>query len=350
MKKIINPAMCLLLTIISVFPLYAYAQAEDFSAMRVIRIAYPKEIQINSHIGQVLLRTNILKKNGLNGRITGIIYGGSIMKAMGSDEIDVAFTSEFPTVKALGNGLPATIIATIGSLGRVGIIVLADSQIFSTRDLKNKKIGVMFDSTPYHALLIMLKTSGLVPGEDVTVLNIERSKLGRVLLEKEVDAIATLEPGVEYFIQKKQCRLIQDRQYFSVVIMRNSFIEKNLPDAVNFINALKEAAFFMGTHKDLVNKWFVEVTGFDLDPQILKNAVRFNSNYSKVKEISDVDIALNDNFLKMLVESAEFIAAEQVNPKAVDINKAVNPQLKAQAGIKIRKNSYNVSAVEMINK
>jgi ABC-type nitrate/sulfonate/bicarbonate transport system substrate-binding protein len=346
MKKLINSGICSIIIIAASFLCFAPDNTAALDGQS-IRIAYPIETLINGHVGQVLLKTDILEKNGLKGQITNFLYSGTAMQDLISDKTDVVFTSEIPAIKALSKGLRATIIATFGSLGRTGVIVLGDSSVLNIRDLKNRKIGVMFDSTAYHNLVKMLKAAGLVPDKNVTVLNVERNELSRVLLKKQVDAIAVLEPGVDYYIRKNKCRLLQDIQYFSVIIMSDSFIKQNPKAAINFINALKEAIFFMATHKGLVNRWFADESGFDLET--INSCAEFNVNYINAKEISDVDIALNKNFLIMLKKNADFAFALKTTPNKVEINRAIKPLLETEAKKKIKKSSYNASAVIVFN-
>lgn len=342
MRKIISG----ILSGILIFTILHLCYAADKSKT-LIRIAYPTATLINGQIGQVLLRTNILEKNNLNGEVTGFLYGPPMMEALVSNKVDVAFTSEVPATLPLAKGHKATIIATLGSLGRSAIMVLPDSPVKQTRDLKGKKIGIPFGSSPHRNLLVMLKAAGLTSGKDVEVLNIGRDEVASVLLKGGVDAITTWDPAVEQYRQKNKFKIIEAQEYFSVVIMNNEFIEKNPEGAIGFLTALKEAVLFMATHKDEVNKWFGEISR--LDPEIIKICSNFNSNYCNVKKISDVDIALSDDFLKKMKESAEFTATQKLVPQEADILKAINPQLRLGAEKKLDDNTYDPSRVTITN-
>jgi ABC-type nitrate/sulfonate/bicarbonate transport system substrate-binding protein len=342
-RKLINAMLIGFLVLITSCLCYATDEQKD-TQKALIRIAYPTATLINGQIGQVLLRTNILEKNNLASEVTGFQYGPPMMEALISGKVDVAFTSEVPATLALAQGQKATIIATFGSLGRSAIMVLADSPVRSTRDLKGKKVGVPFGSSPHRNLLGMLETAGLIPDKDVFVLNIGRDELAALLLKGDVDAIAAWDPAVEQYRQKNKFKIIESKDFFSVVIMNNEFIEKNPEATVNFITALKEAVLFMATHKDEVNKWFSEVSR--IDAEIIKVCSAFNSNYRDVNKIGDVDISMSGKFLSALIESAEFTAAQKMASSKPNILNAINGRLCLEGAKKMDDTKYDVKTIK----
>jgi len=345
-KKIISGLIIGILTLVTFQ--FSYAAAELNETKKIpIRIAYPTATLTNGQIGQVLLRTNILEKNNLEAKITGFQYGPPMMEALISDKVDVAFTSEVPASLPLSKGHKATIIATFGHLGRGAIMVLEDSPVKQTSDLKGKKVGVPFGSSPHRNLLGMLRKAGLKPGEDVQVLNVGRDEVAPGLIKGGIDAIMIWDPAVEQYRQKNNFKIIEAEPFYSVVIMNDKFIERYPQGVIDFIKSLKEAMFFWVTHKDEVNKWFGEISR--LDSEIIKICSEVNLNYRKAKKISNIDIALSDDFLDMMKKSAEFTATQKVVPR-FDILKAVNPQLQEEAAKKLDDNAYVASEVIIVEK
>ncbi len=340
MKKIISLMVMVCFLIIGKFN-YAGAQVLE-QKKTTIRIAYPTATLVNGQIGQVLLKTNILERNNLKGRVEGFQYGPPMMEALVSDKVDVAFTSEVPASLPLSKGYGATIIATFGHLGRGAIMVLDNSPVKKTGDLNDKKVGVPFGSSPHRNLLGMLRKAGLKPGVDVEVLNVGRDEIAPTLLKEGVSAIMTWDPAVEQYRQKNKFRIIEAEPFYSVVIMNNKYIEQYPEAAVNFIKALKEAVFYWATHKNRVDGWFSEISR--LDPEIIQICSDFNLNYKNVKKISDVDIALSEDFLEMMKRSAEFTAEQQMIPQ-FDITKAVNPELKKVTAEKLNDANYDPSGI-----
>jgi ABC-type nitrate/sulfonate/bicarbonate transport system substrate-binding protein len=287
------------------------------SAPVTIRIAYPTGTLINGHIGQVLLKTDILKKHGFVAEVTGFQYGPPMMEALLGNKVDVAFTSEVPATLALGKGLPAKIIASFGSLGRGALMVTKDSSAKSILDLKGKKIGVPFGSSPHRNLLGMLKKTGLKPGKDVEVLNIGRDELAAVAVKKSVDAIVAWDPAAEQLCQKEGFRIIEAGEYYSVTVMSTAYLEKNKKHIAAFFAALQEAVYYMATHKAEADTWFAEVSR--LDPGIIALCATFNENYRTVKKMSDVKISLTDTFIAVMQDSVAFTVEQKLLPTAFDI-------------------------------
>jgi ABC-type nitrate/sulfonate/bicarbonate transport system substrate-binding protein len=311
----------------------------------LIRVAFPTATLINGHIGQILARTDILERNNLQGEVTGFQYGPPMMEALISDKVDVAFTSEVPATLPLAKGHPATIIASFGSLGRSAVMVLPDSPIKNIKDLKGKKIGVPFGSSPHRNLIGMLKAAGLTVNKDITVLNIGKDELAAILLKGEIDAITIWDPAVEQYIQKNKFRIVNSKDYSSVVIMNNKFIKDN-PEAVNnFITAIKQAIMFVTANKETVNKWFSEASR--LDPAIIDLCAKSNYNYSNVKKISDVNIALTNDFIKMMKDSAEFTFVQGMVSSTLDVSKVINPKLREEAEKKLKDDTFDVSKVNI---
>lgn len=302
---------------------HLYAQG---SAPVQIRIAYPTGTLINGHIGQVLLKTDILKKFGFTAEVTGFQYGPPMMEALLGDKVDVAFTSEVPATLALGKGLQAKIIASFGSLGRGALMVTKDSFVKSILDLKGKKVGVPFGSSPHRNLLGMLKKAGLIPGKDVEVLNIGRDELGAVAVKKSVDAIVAWDPAAEQFCQKEGFRIIEAGEYYSVAIMSSAYIEKHKADIASFLAALREAVYYMATHKAEVDTWFAGISR--LDPGIIALCASFNENYRTVRKLNDVNISLTEDFISVMRDSIAFTVEQKLLPATFDVQSVLIKKLK----------------------
>lgn len=297
------------------------AEGVQTAGARDIRIAFPTATLINGQIGAVLKNTDILGKNALKGDVQGFQYGPPMMEALVADKIDVAFTSEVPATMLLAKGHPAVIIASFGSVGRSAVMVPPESTITSIKDLKGKKVGVPFGSSPHRNLLQMLTEGGLDPEKDVEVLNIGKDELAAVLLKGGVDAIAAWDPGVEQFRRKNNFKIIAAKDFFSTVVMNRSFIDKN-PEAVKaFMTSLKEAVLFMVKNKEKTNAWFAELSR--LDPEVINTCAMANLNYKNVNTLADVNIAMGDDFMQMMRQSAEFTVKYMKMPQ-VDILKSVD--------------------------
>lgn len=347
MRKIINTGILygILILIITHF---CYAQGESKDRQKVfIRIAYPAVgTLINGQVGQVLERTNILAKNGLKGEIIAFQYGPPMMEALLSGKIDVALTSEQNVVVLLSKGFPARLIASLGSAGRAGLLVSANSIIESIEDLKGKKVTTIFGSSIHRPILVWLKEADLVAGRDVELINMQGGESRIALLNGSVDAIMNWDPYIEDIIQKKKARLIREQPLKLAVIMAEDFIQRNPQAVIDFLVALKEAALYMATHKTQVNNWYSQLSR--LDPELIDRCSYFNSVYSKAKTIGDVDISLDEELIKTLEDIADFLYEYKLTDKRANIQKGIDSLLIREAEEKLRNIEYDPSRVKII--
>jgi len=311
-----------------------------------IRLAYPAVgTLINGQIGQILERTNILAKNGLEGKVVPFQYGPPMMEALLSGKIDAAFTSEQNVVVLLGRGFPARVVASFGSAGRAGLLVPIDSDIRSLEDLKGKKVTTIFGSSIHRPILAWLEEAKLIPGKDVKLINMSGGDSRAALVDGSVDAVMSWDPYIEDLIQKKKARVIKAQPLNLAVIISEDFIQKNPEGALNFLIALKESCLYMALNKDLVNNWYSQLSRLEL--KLIDKCSRFNQNYSKAKTLSDIDINMDENFIKILENIADFLFKQKLIDKKINIQDGIDTELVKEAEKKLSGIKYDSSTVEI---
>jgi sulfonate transport system substrate-binding protein len=342
MKKIIN----VILSGILIFIAFDLCYAADKSKA-LIRIAYPSVgTLVNGQVGQVLEKTDILEQNGLQGAVTAFQYGPPMMEALLSGKIDVALTSEQNVVVLLAKGFPARVIASLGSAGRLGLLVPVNSPIKSILDLKGRKVGTVFGSSAHRPILVWLKEENLIPGKDVDVINMSGGELNAALVNSSIDAIMSWDPFVEDFIQKNIARLIKAQPFSLAVIMAEDFIQKNPEAAAEFLISLKEAALYMATHKEQVNNWYSQLCRLDI--KSIDESSKFNTIYKNAKTLSDIDITPTEDFIKTLKDIADFLFTEGLTSKKADIATGVDLELIKKAEEMLSKIQYDPSMLKVI--
>jgi NitT/TauT family transport system substrate-binding protein len=111
-----------------------------------------------------------------------------------SGKVDLATAGETPIARAVVDGKPVAVVATISEIGRaIRIIARKDRAISTPNDLKGKKIGLVRGTTADFFLHTYLAVAYLNP-KDVRVVNIATEKLVDALLKGEVDAVSTWSP------------------------------------------------------------------------------------------------------------------------------------------------------------
>ena len=335
MRKIISVISVSILFFVSFSLGYAEDNPKNIQKT-LIRIAYPSAgTLVSGQVGQVLEKTDILTQNGLEGKVTAFQYGPPMMEALLSGKIDVSLTSEQNVVVLLAKGFPSHVIASLGSAGRMGLLVPFNSPVKSILDLKGKKVGTVFGSSAHRPILEWLNEANLIPGKDVEVINMSGGELNAALVNGSIDAIMSWDPYVEDFIQKKIARLVKAQLFTLAVIMSDDFIQKNPAATVDFLIALKEAALYMATHKEQVNGWYSQLCR--LDVKIIDKSSQFNDIYCKAQTLRDIDIALPGDFIQVLENIAEFLFTEGLTSKRADIKNGVDLELIKKAEEKLNK-------------
>jgi len=270
-----------------------------------IRIGYPSAgALINGQAGAILEKTDILEKNGLEGEVTPFLYGPPMQEALLAGHIDIALTSEANFVN-LAAKFPCKIIATLGSAGRIAIMVREDSPVKSVAGLKGKTITTIFGTSAHYPTVQWLQLAGLDPARDVKLLHMAAAEGRAALIKGDIDAITMWDPFVADFVRKKAARvLVYNPSFWTTVVASDEFLEKSPEAAERFLLALHEAALYMARDKGLVNGWLSKT--MNVAPAIINKGSSYNSNYAKAEKLKDIRLVPSAELLERLGQIADF--------------------------------------------
>lgn len=291
-----------------------------------IRIGCSSLTPIHCMFCEVFKRTDILKKYGLDGEITFFMYGGDQSKACKSNKIDVTFSCEVPALFHLVNCPDMRIVGTPGSLGRIALIVSKESNIFSVKDLRNKKILVHGGSSATMTIHKWLYDAGLDPGHDVELIYSGKDNIIKKLYNGKGNAIVSWDPWLEMFLERHDFRIIKERPFWSVIFISQPYMEGFPRGAIQYIAALKEALFWATNHKELVSKWVSKRSGLEMN--MVKTVMRFNENWLHPKnETRSIDFRLSQKDIKILKECNDFVKKMGHIPTDFDVTTRINLDL-----------------------
>lgn len=135
-----------------------------------------------------------LRDEGLDATFHSYISGHLGLDAVLSGKADFATAGDTPVARAVIQGKPVAIVATLCEINRAVLIVARkDRGILSPDDLKGKKIGVVAGTTADFFLQIFLTTSYINP-TDVRIVNLGAHEAVDALVRGEVDALSTWSP------------------------------------------------------------------------------------------------------------------------------------------------------------
>lgn len=295
-------------------------------ARATIRVAYPTTTLINGQIGQILERTNILKLNGLDGKIYGFTHGPPQNEALASGAVDVALTSEGPAVVGISQGIDALVIGSFGRT-RDALVVRANSPVRKPSDLKGRTIGVPYGTTPFLHLVRWLEATGLY--DKVKLVNIGPEELAAALASGSVDAVEYNEPLPTQLQVTTRARIVSHSNLAYALVMRRDFLTAHRAAAARFMAALADASLFMATHKRLVDRWFAQASR--ADAKVIRRASGHSPLYTHTRSLRHVNLGINRQFVKRLQGDADFFAKQGFVKSAANMTRASDLRLWSQA-------------------
>lgn len=310
-----------------------------------IRIGYINRVLINSHLGQTLMRTNILEKNNLSGQITNFENEVLLTSLLSAGAIDAAFISDLSGIIAIGRGFKGLIAAYIGPLGRTGLVVPANSPFKTLADLKDKQIGLAMATSAQSNLIKWFKEQSIKPS-DVKMSHFNEPSI-QLFDSKLADAVILTDPILEKHLRANQVVNISDSQYYGIVLVSTDFYNKN-PEAVyGFLSALKETFFYISTHKDVVNKWVEQVS--TIQPDLIWACSAINLFYSNTdRQINKVRLGLSEVFVNTLKNIADFAYNEKLIPAPVVMENVIDKKITEEAAKEIDPKTYKPEEIKLL--
>jgi aliphatic sulfonates family ABC transporter substrate-binding protein len=142
------------------------------------------------------IKAGLFDKQKLKVTLMPFPAGPAMLPALASNEIDMAWMGEFPSVTGYSNGLPIEILMMERlDFTNIRLVVNPATGAKSVKDLKGKKIGASVGSSSHYHLLNALAQAGLSQG-DVTVVNLPPANMPAAYVAGQIDAAFTWEPNI----------------------------------------------------------------------------------------------------------------------------------------------------------
>lgn len=285
-----------------------------------IRIGYALLTPIHCHIGEVFLRTDILKKQRLDAKLIPFLRGYEQAEAVEKGEIDVVFGSEVPAVLTLSKNPYMRIVGTPGQLGRNVLLVPADSSISGVAQLKGKKVGLTAGSTSHKDFLKWIKAESIAL-EDIFVVDLSQEQIEEALSRKMIDAAVMWDPWAEVLIRKQKTKIISQRLFWSLILSSQRYIDKYPHGIPRYLRAVKKAVCFTLRNRDKVNCWVMEKSQWPLD--IVEFIIQYNSNFSGNIKQCNLKLSLTNEVKQALEECVVFLKQSNSVPQNFNLDKYI---------------------------
>ena len=336
-----------------------------------IRIGWQIPAVTQAAVVQVLKRTDVLARQGLDPSLVPFSFGTPEVEAALAGKLDAFFAGDQPAINLLANGGKWKIVARI-FYDKIAIIVPPNSPIQEVKDLRGKTVASPFGSVGHREAVLEQQAAGLdaetdVKNKNMDVLEIRHRVLaGGVESWEGMDAAAVWEPNLSSFQLAGLTRNLTETRTLGVVAISDEFISNHPEAAVHFLVALVRAWYFFSQHPDRVMRWYNDDTQLDYSPEALMRAVKIDPNFA-AKSLSDIDLKLNEELIASLEKNAAWgvdvwkdgsrirqfvdqnlLARAMQEIAAADYQglKVILPSIRAVASIKSREN-YGLDAIPL---
>lgn len=300
-----------------------------------IRIGWQLATSTQGQIVEVLKRTNLLDRLGLDPTFVPFSYGEPEVDAALAGNLDVMFSSGQSVNNLLAKGGKWKVLARLHFM-RAALMVPPASPIKEIKDLRGKTVACTFGTIGHREATLKEQAAGLDPGKDVTNVNMDTLEIQKLVgaggREKwgEFDAIAVLEPDISLFRTDGSARLLSSHRAIYLVSVSDKFIANNRPETIKFLQAVALSWEFFNSFRDRVNQWYIDDSQFGFTSEALNSAAKEDPNFD-AKSLSNVDLRINDEASRILGIGAKWSHEHGYTQTLVPIAKAVDHSLLIEA-------------------
>ena len=324
--------------VLTIFIGYRWDAPQAFAETRLpIKIGY----QSTSSDDWLFLAARDLKlfeKTGLAPEYVPFVAGPPMLAAANSGKIDVAIVKILPFLNGLSQGMDWLMIG-IGSEGAYseGLVVGKDSGIETPGDMKGKRIGYFAGSSAHYGLIMTLRQHGISRGQ-VTLVDMPPEKQMAALMRKELDAAMVWEPWIQRMVHEANARLVAIEGDLGIytnvacISVQRQWLLENRETAVRFLQALILAYDALQKNHSVAIRAVVQETGTKKEwvEQIYRDAPPPNIHLWADRRYL-YSLAKGAVFHRRLGYVARFMFNENVFPKEVDTDEALDPSVVIEA-------------------
>ncbi|MBX9569634.1 MAG: ABC transporter substrate-binding protein [Candidatus Obscuribacterales bacterium] len=300
-----------------------------------IRIGWQLATSTQGQIVEVLKRTNLLDKLGLDPTFVPFSYGEPEVAAALAGGIDVMFSSGQSVNNLLAKGGKWKILGRLHYIP-AALMVPPESPIKDIKDLRGKTIACTFGTIGHREVTLKEQEAGLNPEKDVNNVDVDNLEIQKMVAaggrEKwgKYDAIAVWEPDISLFQAEGSARVLSSHQALYLVSVSDKFIANHREAAVKFLQAVAQSWQFFNQSRERVNQWYIDDSQFGFTSASLTSAAKQDPNFN-AKSLADVDLQVNDEGLRILDMGAKWAQDHGYTKTLVPIRQAVDQSLLSEA-------------------
>jgi sulfonate transport system substrate-binding protein len=325
-----------------VMPKFARADKLD-----VVRFCWSGSVIVSGQVQHVLKNTDIAAKHGIKLEMTQFVSGPGISEALVSGAGDVGSLSDFSCVTMMAAGAPLTTISHESTF-RSALLATPKSGIKSLAELRGKAIYGVFGVTAYQHAQQAVVSVGLVPGKDVTFVNLGLAELADAVRSQQIDAFFAWDPWIAVFEQAGLGVTLTSNTEPAMLLMASNKLVNEQPDvARRFLLAQAEAAYFASQNHALTNGWYRSINpGKSVPEEVIESASMFDPQW-RAKSPADIKRALSPKAIEIMQGMAGWGYKEKLLLREVDVKAFINTSIAESVDAEMAQKSFDLSSVKV---
>lgn len=314
----------------------------------VVRMCWFNTTTVSAQIAHVLMRTDIAARNGLKMEMIQLAASPAITEALVSGAGDIGTLSDFAAVTTMAIGAPVTTVASQARF-RSAILTTQKSGITKIEDLRGKQVYGTFGITAFQNAQEAVLTAGLVPGKDVTFVNVGPAELADAVGAQRIDAFFTYDPFVSYFESTGHAQVVSQNLTPVIVLTANNRFMQQKPQVLKrFLRANTEALFYAAQNNDQVNGWFRSLEPAKNIPEaVLQKASSYDPAWS-AKSFTDIKPALTPAQIAKMEALAKWGLEVKLLPRMPDVHQYINTAIAGEVEKEAALGGFDVTSVKVV--
>lgn len=296
-------------------------------ALTKVRIGWQIPWATQGQLVQILKKTDILSRHGLEAEFLGRTAGPQLNELALSGAIDIVLTGDLPGLVLISKNKGWRGIGRL-MYNRTATYVPPSSPLKSMMELKGKTIAFPFGTAAERVLTQALGEVGLTP-QDVTYINQDIREQG-VLINKsqgqttfeQFDALAGFDPTPAIFETQNLVRVLHTGRVVSLVIMNQDFLTREPAVGTQVIQALRDAYDYYRQNVKQANTWFMDEAQLPGATDAACNLAASLEPNLKVNSVRDIRMSFTSDDMLNLQKAADFLRAK--SGVSVDVSKFID--------------------------
>ena len=310
--------------VICLFILTGCRQSETLD--KTIRIGH---FPSTTHAQALLLRENNLLKDLLGDEYTltfkSFKAGSAEIEAFLSEEIDIGYIGPIPAINGFVKSKGELLILSGASNSGIGLIVQKDSNIYSLKNLQNKKIAIpQLGNTQHIKLLEILDKEGLRDthrGGNVDIYPISNDLILQTFENGDIDGAYLPEPWGSQLVEDGQAKWLiepssEEIQSAAVILVRKDYLATHPKEVELFLKAHQEVTIMLNDNRtkylETIKEQIQSLSGKTLSKDTIKKSLEhvvFDTSLSSQTIQYYIDLFYEQGFIDTPINADDIISS-----------------------------------------